>query len=171
MNPFSKIVAILIAAIIMFISPLLYMAQKQDIISQTYVSNETIKFIDNIKNTGVIDAKTYQAYVNKIDATGNIYDIEIVHAHKVVDPLYDVNTGAFLNDYDIYYTNTYSSDILATFDEGKEYYFSQGDYISITVKNRSKTFATKLMESFYRTDIDDEQILVSYGGLIRDENY
>jgi hypothetical protein len=171
MNAFSKIVAIFIAIIIMFIAPLLYMAQKQDTISQTYVSNETTNFIDSIKNTGVLSAETYQAFIGKIDVTNNLYNIEIVHAHKVVEPIYYENTGLFLDDYDTYYINTYQEDILATFDEGKDYYFSQGDYISITITNRSKTMATRIMEAFYKTDIPDEQILVTYGGLIRDENY
>lgn len=169
MNSFSKIIAFLLAVIIMFIGPLLYMAQKQDAISQNYISKETSQFVDSIKNTGFISREMYQAFITKIDLTNNLYNIEIVHSHKIVEPLYDENTGIFLKNYRIYYRNTYQDEILDTFDQGKEYYFDRGDYISATVVNRTKTLAVKLMELLYRTDIPDEQILVSYGGMIRDE--
>lgn len=169
MNSFSKIIAFLLAAVILFLGPLLYMAQKQDAISQSYISHETAKFVDSIKNTGFLDREMYMDFINKIDTTNNLYHIEIVHSHKVVEPLYDENTGTLLNDYDIYYRNTYQDEILDTFDQGKEYNFAPGDYISVTVANRTRTLATKLMELIYSSDLSDEQILVSYGGMIRDE--
>ncbi len=169
MNAFSKIIAIIITVILLFLTPMLYMAQKQDIISQSYVSNETTKFIDSIKNSGYISPEMYMDFVKKIDATNNLYNIEIVHSHKVVEPLYDENTGTFLEDYDTYYYNTYQDEIIEVFDQGKDYEFFQGDYISIIVKNRTKTIATRLMELFYSSDIPDEQILITYGGVIRDE--
>lgn len=153
----------------MFLSPLLYMAQKQDAISQIYISNETTKFVDNIKNIGFLNREMYMDFVSKIDNTNNLYNIEILHSHKIVEPLYDENTDTFLNDFNTYYGNTYHDEILKTFDQGEEYYFSQGDYISVTVVNRTRTLATKLMELFYSSDIPNEQILVTYGGLIRDE--
>lgn len=169
MNSFSKIVCFFLAAAVMFLGPLLYMAQKQDAISQNYITNETARFVDSIKNTGHLSREMYMDYVKKIDATNNLYKIEIVHSHKIVEPLYDENTGTFLNEYNTYYRNTYQDDIMDAFDRGEEYYFVRGDLLSLTVLNRTKTLATKLMELFYASDIPDEQILVTYGGMIRDE--
>ncbi|MGB8455268.1 MAG: hypothetical protein WCD89_23420 [Anaerocolumna sp.] len=169
MNSFSKIVAFILVAIIMFLGPLLYMAQKQDSINQSYISNETTRFVDSIKNTGLMSREMYMDFIRKIDHTNNLYKIEIIHSHKVVEPEYDENAGVFLNDYFTYYTNTYQDEIVSAFDQGEDYNFSQGDYISITVVNRTRTLATKLMELFYRADIPEKQILVTYGGRIRDE--
>jgi hypothetical protein len=61
------------------------------------------------------------------------------------------------------------NEILEVLNQGKDYEFFQGDYISIIIKNRTKTIATRLMELFYSSDIPDEQILITYGGMIRDE--
>jgi len=169
MNAFSKMIAILLSVILLFIAPLLYMAQKQDVISQSYISNETTKFIDSVKNSGYISLEMYLDYIKKIDATNNLYNIEIVHSHKVVEPIYDENTGDFLEDYYTYYYSTYQDEILETLDQGRDYNFSKDDLISITVKNRTKTIATRLMEIIYSSDIPDEQILVTYGGIIRDD--
>jgi len=145
------------------------MAQKQDVISQSYVSNKTTEFIDSIKNCGYISRDMYMDFVHNIDATNNLYTIDLVHGKKIVEPLYDETTGAFLEDYNIYYYNYYQDNILETLESGKDYKLSQGDYISITVVNRTKTIATKLMELFYSSDLPDEQIIVTYGGVIRDE--
>jgi hypothetical protein len=169
LNSFSKIIAFLLAAIIMFIGPLLYMAQKQDAITLAYVSNETGKFVDSIKNTGFLSRSVYMDYIRKIDITNHLYDIEITHSHKIVEPVYDEATGMFLNDFDTYYINTYEDEIFEAFDRAEDYYFSHGDFVSVTVVNRTKTMATKLMELIYRYDVPDEQILVTYGGMIRDE--
>lgn len=169
MNPLSKIIAIILSVVLMFIVPMLYMAQKQDVITQSYVSNKTTEFIDSIKNSGYISMEMYMDYIHKIDATNNLYNIEIVHAKKVVEPLYDDNTGEFLEDNYIYYVNTYQDKILETLDQGVDYKLSQGDFISIIVVNRTKTIATRLMELFYSSDIPEEQIFVTYGGMIRDE--
>lgn len=145
------------------------MAQKQDAITLIYVTNETSKFVDSIKNTGFLSRTMYMDYINKIDNTNNLYNIEITHSHKIVEPIYDETTGIFLDDFDTYYINTYQDEIFDAFDQGEDYYFSHGDYISVTVVNRTKTLATKLMELLYHHDIQEEQILVTYGGMIRDE--
>lgn len=145
------------------------MAQKQDAITLIYVTNETSKFVDSIKNTGFLSRTMYMDYINKIDNTNNLYNIEITHSHKIVEPIYDETTGIFLDDFDTYYINTYQDEIFDAFDQGEDYYFSHGDYISVTVVNRTKTLATKLMELLYHIDIQEEQILVTYGGMIRDE--
>ena len=153
----------------MFIAPILYMAQKQDVLTQNYVSNETTKFVDSIKNTGFISASMYQEFVRKIDNTGNLYNITIEHAHLRVEPNVDIETNIVMDDYDSYYYNTYEEAIFEAFDRGEDYYFNQGDYISVKVVNRNKTLAVRIMEAFYKWDIPDQQILVTYGGMIRDD--
>lgn len=169
MDSFGKIIAIFLATILMFISPLLYMAQKQDAISQIYVSSETTKFIDSIKNSGYISRNMFDDYVHKIDKTGNLYHIEITHSHKKVAPIVDVDTNVVLEDFSSYYYNTYEDEIFEQFDQGKDYYFNRGDLISIVVSNKNKTTAVSILESFLGRDIADTQIVVTYGGMIRDE--
>lgn len=169
MESFSKIVAIFLAVILLFISPLLYLAQKQDSISLLYVSGETTKLIDNIKNSGYISKRMYDNFIKSIDRTGNLYRIEITHSHRKVEPLMDVNTDAILQDYSVYFYNTYEAEIFEAFDRNEDYYFNRGDYISIQVSNKNKTTAVSILESILSKDIEDTQIVVTYGGMIRDE--
>lgn len=169
MDSFSKMIAIFLAAILMYITPLLYMAQKQDSISQIYIYSETSRFIDSIKNSGYVSRNMYEDFIKRIDKTGNLYEIEVTHCHRRVEPLVDINTNDILRDFSIYYYNTYADEIFEAFDLNQDYYFNRGDYISIKVTNRNKTTAISILESFLSRDIEDQQILVTYGGMIRDE--
>jgi len=159
----------MLAVILLFITPLLSMSQKQDSIVQAVIDHETTQFIDAIRNRGYVSKDMYQSYLSKIDKTGNIYNIEICHAHKKTVPNYDETTNTILDGYYSYFYNTYQDAIFAAFDEGKDYFYNQGDYISIIVVNRNKTMSTRILEALSVRSISTEQIIFTYGGMIRDE--
>ena len=71
------VVAILLAAIMMFIFPLLSVSERSDDISQLSVSTATAEFVDNSRATGKITMDNYTKLVETINATGNAYDIEM----------------------------------------------------------------------------------------------
>lgn len=161
MNSLDKVVGIAFIVLLMFLVPLQDSARKADGISQAYISNETMEFVNNVKNKGYITADMYKRFIYHIDKTNNLYDIQIVHSHRLIEPLINEN-GTVEEHYTIRYFNTYQDEILETFDEGNIYYFSQGDYINVSIKNRSKTLADRIT-------ISSGRILVTYGGMIRDE--
>ncbi|HHT97960.1 MAG TPA: hypothetical protein GXZ90_08725 [Clostridiales bacterium] len=169
MESFNNMLAIMIAVILMFIFPLLYFAQKQDMITQIYVSNETTNFVNNIKNKGYLTSDMYQRYIENIGNTNNVYKVEIKHSRKMVNAEYDEDSGELLEEYYIVYIDYYEDEIIQALSENNIYYFSQGDYISLKVSNKVPTLASKIMQALYKTNIPNEQILVTYGGMIRDE--
>ena len=145
----------------MFLVPLQDSARKADAVSQIYISNETTEFVNNIKNKGYITLEMYKRFIQNIDKTNNLYDIQIVHSHRLIEPL--VNADRIVEEhYTVRYYNTYQDEILETFDEGNIYYFSQGDYINVNIKNRNKTLADRIT-------VSNGKIFVTYGGMIRDE--
>jgi len=168
MNAFSKLIAIFAGVLLLFITPLLYTAQKQDSICQLYVTEETIKLVDSIRTEGVLNQTMYYDYISRIDKTGNLYSVRITHAHKMIAPDYDEVTDKVSDTISSYYYNTYEEEILQAFDEGREYRFTQGDYISVRVMNRNRTLAQR-MSLLLRRKSEEISILVTYGGLIRDE--
>ncbi|SHO47017.1 hypothetical protein [Anaerocolumna xylanovorans] len=161
MEVFGKIVAIFAGVVLLFIAPLFYMAQKQDSISQLYVTQETVRLVDGIRAEGEVSRIMYYDYISRIDKTGNLYDIEITHSHRKVAPDYDEVTDTAGDTISSYFYNTYEDEIFEAFDEGKAYHFSQGDYISVKIINRNKTMAQRMLSGV--------SILITYGGLIRDE--
>lgn len=71
------IVAIFLAAILMFIFPLMSIAERSDDISQLTVQSAVTEFVNTCVSTGKITLDEYNSLISKIEATGNTYDVEI----------------------------------------------------------------------------------------------
>lgn len=172
MNSFSKIIALLIAVLLLFLVPIFYFAQKQDAVIQNYVMTETASFMDTIRNNGYVTKEMYNSFLKKLDATNLLYKIQMERVHPMVNPVYEEQTGTFMNDVTTHYQKSYSEDMRKEIYEGKGIYqFQQGDYISVKIVNRTKTYATRLQQMLYAHEMPTIQIYVTYGGIIRDENY
>ena len=83
MNAVEKVVAILLAAVLLFICPIQIVAQKQDVVMQQYVTMETSYFIDSVRNLGYLSRQMYEEYKKKIDIGGTLYNVELTHYHMV----------------------------------------------------------------------------------------
>lgn len=71
------VVAIFLAAILMFVFPLMSISDRNDDISQLAVQTKTVEFVDNIRATGKITQQNYDSFVQNLAATGNSYDVEM----------------------------------------------------------------------------------------------
>ena len=174
----SKIVAIIIAAILLFVFPVLNMFETQDDISRNLVYNETTKFVDSARNLGYITPKMYNDFTMKIAASGNDYKISMTHMHLMVYPVYtDVTDLLSFQDkasenYENFYNNEILNKLFPQILTGDEIYrFSSGDYFVVETFNKNKTMATKVREFLLNVDLPDKNIIVNYGGMIKNENY
>ena len=68
------VIAIGIAAVLMFIFPLMTMSDRTDDVAQLTVETATTEFVDKIRTTGKITQENYNQFVQSITATGNTYD-------------------------------------------------------------------------------------------------
>jgi Zn finger protein HypA/HybF involved in hydrogenase expression len=80
MDSFGRVVAILLTIILIFLVPLRYVALNQDAILDSHVHSETAEFTEHIMYAGAITIDEYTDYLRKLDATNQIYDIEIIHS-------------------------------------------------------------------------------------------
>ena len=71
------VIAIALAAILMFIFPLMTMSDRTDDVAQLTVETATTEFVDNVRTTGKITPENYDSFVQSINSTGNTYDVEI----------------------------------------------------------------------------------------------
>jgi hypothetical protein len=175
MNVFGRVTAVVIAIILMFIVPMQLHSQQQDQISQDYVKVATKDFERKIVESGKITIDDYEEFLEKLNATGNLYKINITHSHTIIDPKYSSTTVDSTKTKDLakYTTNTYTDSILNEIyntNNGGIYLMSVGDYVSISIANKSKTIGTKFKEMVYNTSFNQEQIVVRCGGVIRNES-
>ena len=71
------IVAIFLAAILMFIFPLMTMADKTDEATALTIKSATTEFTNKIRTTGSLSQKDYDNFILTLAATGNSYTPEI----------------------------------------------------------------------------------------------
>lgn len=161
------VVAIVLAAVLMFVFPLMSVSERGDDVSQLAVQNSTIEFVDNIRTTGKITVNDYEKFVQVINSTNNTYDISL--EFKILDE----NPGkkSAQTTYEkigenVYYTK-YTSQILDELKSKKTMTLKEGDIVSVTVKNTNTTVSQLLRNFLYKvTNNDTYQIGASHGGIV-----
>ncbi|NLG02975.1 MAG: hypothetical protein GX567_03935 [Clostridia bacterium] len=175
-NALSKVFAIFITVVLLFVFPMKNELERQDETSRMFVLNETAGLVDSVRNLGYLSPDMYEKYLDKLALTGNLYKVELEHAALIVYPVYDSSGNPVPGDYLQTYKNTYEDVIeeclfpLNNPLTGKAYDMKKGDYFCVRVVNQNKTTATKLQELLYGRAMRAEKIFVTYGGMIKDES-
>ena len=134
------IVAIFLAAILMFIFPLMTMADKQDELTSLTVQTATTEFTDNIRTTGVLTQEKYDNYILILASTGNSYEPEITLQRIDENPVKKYGTMTIGDN--VYYV-MYTTQILDEIKDGAMA-LKEGDIITVSVKNTNTTIAQQL---------------------------
>ncbi len=156
-DTFITIIAIFLAAILMFIFPLMTLADRNDDITQLAVQTSTTEFVDEIRRTGVLTEDQYNNFVSTLAATGNAYDVEI--QFKILDENPGKKT-AQSDDITIIGENVYYSVYTTQIEQkigsnDKKYVLKEGDIVTVSVKNRSVTLAQTLRNVYYKVSGND----------------
>ena len=163
-----SIIGVLIASVILFIVPLILIADRSDDISQLVVQTVTAEFIDDVIKSGKITNDGYEKFINSLNSTGNTYEIDM--EIKILDK----NTAKAVTDKDARKigNNTYYSIFTSQIEDkigisgqniinnsdGK-LVLKQGDEISVIVRNESKTFSQALKTFYYNVTGDEIHII------------
>ena len=146
------IIAIFLAAVLMFVFPLMAVSNNQEDVTQLAVTEATQEFVNKAATKGKITQEDYDAYVQTLGATGNTYDIKLEVQHL------DENPGKK--------TSTTSGDMIGENNNGT-YSLSKGDNVIVTVNNTNTTLAQLLRNFVYKvTGSDTYQIGASASALV-----
>ena len=162
------VVAIGLAAILMFVFPLMTMSDRTDDISQLTVETATTEFVDQIRTTGKITPSEYDKFRQNIASTGNTYNIEM--QVQVLDENPGKKTTQTAKDKigENEYYSVYTSQIEEVLDKNKSYILKEGDLVSVSVKNTNQTLAQQLKNYFYTVIGNDTYtIAASHGGIVQ----
>lgn len=144
------IIAIFLAAILMFIFPLLSVSERTDDISQLAVQTATSEFVNNARTTGKITLDDYSAFVQTLSATGNSYDIEmeVKHLDENIGKKSEWTSKSVIGE-NVYYS-VYTAQIEEKLNNPPyAYSMKEGDIISVSVKNTNTTISQSLRNFFY----------------------
>lgn len=149
------IIAIALAAILMFVFPLMTMSDRTDDVSQLTVQAATTDFVDKARTTGKITKANYDEFLQTITSTGNTYDVEL--GVQVKDSNLSKKASLAQSDKigeNVYYS-VYTSQIEEQLNANGAYYCKEGDIISASVKNTNQTISQQLKNFFYTVTGND----------------
>ncbi|MBO5413930.1 MAG: hypothetical protein J6A29_06640 [Clostridia bacterium] len=166
-DSFITIIAIFLAAILMFVFPLMSMSERTDDVSQLSVQTATTEFVDNVRTTGKLTTDNYDKYLQTLTSTGNSYEVEIQLQ------ILDENPGVKTTQADttkigenLYY-NLYTSQVEEKLDNNGKITLKEGDRISVSVNNTNQTISQILKNFFYSLSGNDTyQIFAQHAGIV-----
>ena len=169
-DSFVTVIAIILAAVLMFIFPLMSMSQRTDDVSQLAVQTATEEFVIDVRTTGKLTDDRLDEYLTVLYSTGNSYDVEIS-----VDVL-DENPGkktAQVSGNKIGENITYSiytSQIETNLEKDGYLLLKEGDNINVSVKNTNTTIAQMFINVFYSITGNDTYAIAAQSSGIATTN-
>ena len=142
--------AIFLAAVLMFIFPLMSTADRTDDVSQQVVKAKTQEFVDNIRSTGKITSDKYDSFVKAVGATGNSYNVDMQVQVLDESASKKTTTAASTKVGENYYYKEYNDQIQGALAQSGVYRLKQGDMVSVEVKNTNKTISQVLKNFMYK---------------------
>lgn len=161
------VIAIALAAVLMFVFPLMTMSDRTDDVAQLTVETATTEFVDKARSTGKITKANYDKFLETITSTGNTYNIDMEVQVK------DENLGKKVSQAqkdkigeNVYYS-IYTSQIENALNSEGVYYCKEGDIVSASVKNTNQTMSQQLKNFFYTvTGNDAYTIAAEHAGIV-----
>lgn len=143
------VVVIGLVAILMFVVPLMTMADRTDDISQLTVETATTEVVDNARTAGKLTMDQYSKYVETISSTGNAYDVEM--EVKVLDenPGKKTSQAKAKKIGENEYYAMYTSQILERLEQNGTLPLKEGDIVVFRARNKSTTPAQQLKNFLY----------------------
>ena len=159
------VVAIFLAAILMFVFPLMTMADKKDDVSTLTVKTATTEYTDTIRTTGKITQEEYDNFVQTLAATGNSYDVDIKVQVLDENPAKKVTSATTKIGDNEYYT-MYTTQILDAIKSG-DLALKEGDIVSVSVENTNVTIGMQLRNFMYKvTGNNSATVTASASGIV-----
>lgn len=153
----------------MFVAVVLIFSSKLDDNAQTYCNDAIQEFVDQSRASGYISPEAYLQMMRKINNTGNLYDVQITHKSKTVQPYVDgsnnVVPGKYVNSYNAYYKDEILEILFPNGSTGNEIYpLKNGDSLNVSISLKEPTLGARIAYFFTRKSINTIQ--ASYTGYV-----
>ena len=161
------IVAIFLAAVLMFVFPLMSMSERTDDVSQLAVQTATTEFVDKVKTTGKLTLEDYDKYVSTLTSTGNSFDIDIELQLLDENPGVKTTQAEMTKIGENLYYSFYTSQVEEMLNDNARVTLKEGDRVAVTVKNTNQTISQILKNFFYQIAGNNTyQIAAQHSGIV-----
>ena len=146
-NSTSTIIALFVAAVFLFVVPLVTLTERNDNVVQENVKLIVEEFVTDIKNTGKLTNAKMQDFENRLAATGNTYNIEMELQILDENPGKKTTQANYKKIGENVYYSEYTTQIYDKLKTG-DISLKEGDFIYVGVSNQNSTAAQTLKSSF-----------------------
>ena len=161
------VIAIFLAAILMFVFPLMALSERTDDMAQLSVQTATTEFVDDVRTTGKLSLSDYEQFLQTITATGNAFDVELEIKHLDENPGQKTTQAEVTKIGENIYYNEYTSQIMDKLEDKGYIRQKEGDMFSTIVKNTNTTIAQQLRGFFYKiAGNENAQVFAKHGGVV-----
>lgn len=150
------IVAIFLASILMFVFPLSAISEMNDNEALAMVQSYTTEFVNQIRSKGKIAQEDYNSYIQKLNATGNSYDVNFEVQ------IADSNPGKKTDNQqigDTTYYGVYTSQVMDELSNNGQYILKEGDFVNVSVKNTNTTISQMIKSVLYSVTGDQSYVI------------
>ena len=160
----TSIIGIIVAAVLMFLVPLVLLSDRNDDIAQLVAQNATASFVDEVLKNGVITNENYQRFLNRLNSSGKTYevDIEVKILDKNASQKYTEESQEIgQNEYYSIYTSQIEDKLSNTDGGADKIVLKEDDIIFVTARNTSKTLSQSIKNIYYKIKGEDLHIIVA----------
>lgn len=162
------VVAIVLAAGLIFVIPLMTMADRFDTTSQAEVEAIVTDFVEEVRTTGKITEEKYNKFLENLSSLGYTFDVSM--EVKTLDENPGKKTSQTANDKigeNVYYSE-YTSQIEEELEKSGVKNLKTGDMVLVEVRNTNLTLAQQLKNWAYTIVGNDTATLIaSKAGMVQ----
>ena len=181
-NPIAKIFAVILITFMLYYSFYQIYKKEEDL---AYINTYQVvtEFVDNVRFKGFITPKMYEDFQAKLHTGSDVlYDVEMVHKHKVYVPEYTdpTNPNSFTGKYLVTDDEFYWEQIKKVlYDnpsvpyEQRIYKLETDDYFEVYVENKTKFKSTMLFDFLTMNIGESNKVVISfpYGGMVHNQDW
>ena len=162
------VVVIVVAAVLIFVVPLITMADRIDTTSQSQVEALVSDFVDEIRSTGKITQVKYDKFLEELGSYGYTFDVEM--EVKVLDENPGKKTSQTAKDKigeNVYYSE-YTSQIEEILNTKGVKNLKTGDIVLVTVRDKDLTLLQQMKQFAYKiVGNDTATVVASKAGMVQ----
>lgn len=157
------IIAIFLAAVLMFVFPLAAIADRNDDTSQMYLQTTLDDFVNKIAAKGTLTQEDYDQMEANLAATNNSYDIEITINIADVNPSKKTDNTKVG---DTTYYSEFDPQVMKQLEEYGVYVLKEGDYIKVSAKNVNTTISQMIKNALYGITGNESYVIAAQASAI-----
>lgn len=167
-DSYGTIILALITAVVCVVLPTATIAHRNEVSNNQIVQNAITKFVDSSVNKGEISDNEYNNLLSELDATGELYDLNISISH-IDENLAKIDSSSVKDQIkigeNVYYVE-YTYQVTNELENDGKISLTQGDYVQVVAENVSPTMYQMFRKALYGVINQEKAISGQYSAMV-----